>query len=81
MLYGPKDWATKLRMNSSEKRANLLMWCSAQLDYWTPRKDSCREAEEQHDYYTNMMKFLVTQYDTAPMREVQSGAPLVFPSL
>ena len=68
-------------MKSSEKRASLLMWVSRQLDYWTPYKDRCSEAEEQHIYYTNMMKFLVTKYEQEPMREKPQGTSLVFPSL
>ena len=68
-------------MKSWQKRADLLMLVSKKLDYWTPRKETCREAQEQHDYYTKMMKFLVTRYEQEPMRELQNGPGLVFPSL
>ena len=68
-------------MRLCERRANLLLWVSGQLDYWTPYKDRCREAEEQHAHYTNMMKFLVTGYEQEPMRERPQGTSPVFPSL
>ena len=68
-------------MTANDRRANLLMWCSAKLDYYTPRKDSCKEHADQFEYYTKMMKFLVTKYDTATMRERPQGTNLVFPSL
>ena len=68
-------------MKSWEKRAQMLMWCSAQLDYWVHRKDRCREGEEQYEYYTNMMKFIVTRMDTDPMRDRPNGPNIVFPCL
>ena len=58
-----------------------MIHTSRMLTYWTPRKDSCREAEEQHEYYTNLMKFLVTKLDTERHWPKPQGPSLVFPSL
>ena len=66
---------------TNTQRQQLIFNVSSQLDYWTPRKDSCLEAQEQFEYLTNAMKFLVTKFDNTKHRVSQSGPPLVFPSL
>ena len=66
---------------TNNQRQSLIMHLSSQLDYWTPRRHKSREAEEQFEYYTKKMKFLVTKFENEKTRVVQSGASLVFPSL
>lgn len=68
---------------TKEQRAYILMHTSRKLDYWTPRMEMGygMEADDQHEYYTKFMKFLVTKMDTerAPVRN--DGANLVFPCI
>ena len=57
---------------SIDQRHRMLIYYAKQLDYWTPRKDTSLEGQEQHEYATNMIKFIVTQYETDPMRSTWS---------
>ena len=66
---------------TNKQREYLLVFTSKKLDYWTPRKDRCKEGQDQFEYYTNMMKFLVTKLDTCKSNIRPNGTGLVFPSL
>ena len=66
---------------TNTQRADLMVHTGKALDYWTGRKDRCREGQEQYEYHTKMMKFLVTQMDTYKTPIRPQGTSLVFPSL
>ena len=67
----------KIRQNTFQ-----LVQAEAQLDYWTPRyeRGESLEAEEQHLYWTKMMRYLITSVDKNQRPVFQNGTNLVFPS-
>ena len=66
---------------TNTQRADLMVHTGKALDYWTKHADRCREGQEQYEYHTKMMKFLVTKMDTYKTTIRPQGPSLVFPSL